>query len=480
MHFNLTHFFFFFSILCFHEIKAQLPFNQLYGTYMTETGSAVWVKPDSSVYAFGTSSAQPGMSSQYYLVHLDSAGGYEWSKFYGSTGVDQGIDLYYDEDSAYIYMLGNSFINDDKGYDIKLIKADSTGNIIYEKNFGTSSWDFAAQMIRMNDGRFAICGYTFGGTFGLTDAFVLMLNNNGDSLAFRVSGDANDNYFYDLVERSNDTLVLVGPWETSTGLKQGAIAEYKISTGTFALDYYFSAYNQTFNAVALNPQGNYFIGSTNDSTAGLGLNGMTAVFNKNNHKKMIEMVFAGADDDYSKDVLYHDNAYRILTFTYSYGLGNGDGAYYEFDNGGYYVLSRSYGDIHHNELESMSLNRNNSLIFVGTSEYSFGANDLWVVNVDDAYNVTGTIGAQLDPNKVDELTSNNNLIQVYPNPSRDRLNLVGSIAINAVRLIDTKGTVVLSGLKGNSVDISSLNEGVYLMMVETEEGIFNYRIVKTN
>jgi hypothetical protein len=81
---------------------------------------------------------------------------------------------------------------------------------------------------------------------------------------------------------------------------------------------------------------------------------------------------------------------------------------------------------------------------------------------------------------VDELTSTNNLIQVYPNPSRDRLNLTGSVTINEVRLIDTKGTVVISHLNENSLDISSLNEGIYLMMVETEEGVFNYRIVKTN
>lgn len=130
------------------QIFGQAPISRLYGTYATETGTAGLILQDSTIYALGTSSAFTSMSSQIYLIKTDKNGDLLWSKFYGGTGVDDAVDMFVDltVDTS-IYILSTSFINFNKGYDVKIFKVDKNGNLIWEKNYGTTNWDIPTKMI---------------------------------------------------------------------------------------------------------------------------------------------------------------------------------------------------------------------------------------------------------------------------------------------------------------------------------------------
>lgn len=70
---------------------------------------------------------------------------------------------------------------------------------------------------------------------------------------------------------------------------------------------------------------------------------------------------------------------------------------------------------------------------------------------------------------------------VYPNPANNVLNILpkNGNAINYFSISDLNGRTVASGnLTNNSIDVSSLSQGVYLVTIETEEGKGTSKFVK--
>lgn len=68
-------------------------------------------------------------------------------------------------------------------------------------------------------------------------------------------------------------------------------------------------------------------------------------------------------------------------------------------------------------------------------------------------------------------------VMIYPNPSKDKLNIVTNGILNKVTITDFSGKVVFSG-SNKSIDISSYSNGVYFVKVETTQGISNTKFVK--
>ncbi len=65
----------------------------------------------------------------------------------------------------------------------------------------------------------------------------------------------------------------------------------------------------------------------------------------------------------------------------------------------------------------------------------------------------------------------------YPNPATDELILSSDAGIESFEIVNVAGQVVLSG-EGTTVNVSALNEGTYIVRVETAEGLATTRFVK--
>ncbi|GAA5020163.1 hypothetical protein GCM10011506_05330 [Marivirga lumbricoides] len=72
-------------------------------------------------------------------------------------------------------------------------------------------------------------------------------------------------------------------------------------------------------------------------------------------------------------------------------------------------------------------------------------------------------------------------IVIYPNPASSHLNVVLGIEKTDVDIIDISGSVIkhIAGYtSGESIDVSTLNSGVYIVRVQTEDAIANLRFIK--
>jgi len=76
------------------------------------------------------------------------------------------------------------------------------------------------------------------------------------------------------------------------------------------------------------------------------------------------------------------------------------------------------------------------------------------------------------PSSVNSLNNSGN-IQVYPNPAGDYFNVVSSERLARISVMDVTGRI-LTDVNNNTqgkIDISNLSQGVYIVKLETENGV---------
>jgi len=70
-------------------------------------------------------------------------------------------------------------------------------------------------------------------------------------------------------------------------------------------------------------------------------------------------------------------------------------------------------------------------------------------------------------------------ISIYPNPTDKGFYLPKDLAINEVRIINLQGAEVLNGSdKNNYVDVSSLPKGIYMVLLNSKEGVYKNKLIK--
>lgn len=82
------------------------------------------------------------------------------------------------------------------------------------------------------------------------------------------------------------------------------------------------------------------------------------------------------------------------------------------------------------------------------------------------------------PNAVSDISSLNN-INIYPNPSKDKLMIQTTETIESIFISDLNGKKITATYsQSNGLDISSLSNGLYFLHVETSKGNYNTKFTK--
>ena len=83
------------------------------------------------------------------------------------------------------------------------------------------------------------------------------------------------------------------------------------------------------------------------------------------------------------------------------------------------------------------------------------------------------------------MTSNPSLsgsnLAVYPNPVSNELHITGLNSISDISILDITGkTIFTQNSIGKTIDVSSLNEGIYFLQITNKTGRVNYKFIKTH
>jgi hypothetical protein len=204
-------------------------------------------------------------------VKTDALGNQLWQKTFGGTGNDEGYSVQQTTDGGYI-IVGVSTQKGSGGYEIYIIKTDSSGNLIWERIYGGTSEDAGDSVQQTSDGGYIIAGYTSPlkgystlSDVGFSDIYLIKTDSYGKQLWRRTyEGKGNDKSFS--VQQTTD-----GGYTSSFGA--GNLDVYLIRTDSLGNQLWQQTYGgangDTGAYVEQTSDGGYIIaGSTNSFGTG--------------------------------------------------------------------------------------------------------------------------------------------------------------------------------------------------------------------
>ncbi len=162
----------------------------------------------------------------FWVVKVNKDGNQVWEKSFGGSQIDEARSITKTSDENYI-IVGESRSNDtdvtnSKGAaDIWLIKISDTGNLIWQKSYGGSSFDVSRDITSTSDNGYIIVGSSRSQDIdvdinrGQNDVWVLKINNFGDLQWQKSFGGMEIDFAYSAVELDDESILIVGESSSS-------------------------------------------------------------------------------------------------------------------------------------------------------------------------------------------------------------------------------------------------------------------------
>jgi hypothetical protein len=259
-----------------------------------------------------------------WLIKTDSEGYMLWNHTFGSSpSEDRGYSVQQTTDGGYI-IVGYTSSYGAGGGDIWLIKTNSNGDTLWTRTFGGSSSDYGYCVQQTNDGGYIIVGLTHSYGAGQSDVWLIKTDSSGDSLWTRTFGGSSYDYGYSVQQTSDGGYIIVG-YTSSYGAGNGDVWLIKTNadggtlwTRTFGGSNYDEGYS-----VQQTTDGGYIIAGE------IGTNPLyfDVCLIKTDPLGILQWrrTFGGSSNDVGHSVQQtSDGGYVITGWTSSYGAGSGD------------------------------------------------------------------------------------------------------------------------------------------------------------
>lgn len=220
-----------------NSLTAQSVFFKSYGGDGNDFGEEVIETTDSSFVAVGGTESFGNGLMDLYLFKIDSIGDVEWTKTFGGPNIDYGNDVVETDDNGYIACGYSNSIGLD--YNIFIVKVSSDGTHQWTKNIGGNNWDFANSITQssLNPSQYYIVGETYSSGQGNGDAFILKINNNGDTLWMKTIGGQENDYFNDVIEDNTGNVYCIGATKSQSSTENLWVTKLDTS-GQLQWNYY--------------------------------------------------------------------------------------------------------------------------------------------------------------------------------------------------------------------------------------------------
>ncbi|MEO0205355.1 MAG: hypothetical protein ABIL22_01620, partial [candidate division WOR-3 bacterium] len=168
------------------NIGTEIFWTKEYGGNLDDYGYAITISLDNCYVIAGATNSYGAGGYDVYLIKIDTTGGIVWEKTYGGSGDDYGYSVRTMNDGGFIIAGMTKSFGDENG-DLYLIKVDAQGNLVWQKNYGGAYADYGYDLTISPDG-YAITGMTGSSGAGSGDVWLLKTNFNGDTVWTKTFG----------------------------------------------------------------------------------------------------------------------------------------------------------------------------------------------------------------------------------------------------------------------------------------------------
>lgn len=144
-----------------------------------------------------------------WLLKTDEEGDSLWSKSFGGEDEDRCYSIIQTDDGGFA-LVGHteSFGSGDR--DFWFVKTNEEGDSLWSKTYGGEDYEICFAIIQTDDGDFVLAGYTTSFGAGSRDVWLLRTDEEGDSIWSRTYGGEGDDRCYSMIETEDGDYALAG------------------------------------------------------------------------------------------------------------------------------------------------------------------------------------------------------------------------------------------------------------------------------
>ncbi len=166
------------------------------------------------VFVGETGSFGPG-SYAVYLGRLNSAGDVLWTQTYGGSSEDVGRDVQETSDGGFI-ITGFTWSFGPDMRNVYIVRTDSVGDTLWTRTYGGPGTDAGNSVIETFSGNYVIAGETDSFGAGESDVYLLMVDENGDTLWTGTYGGLDEDSGISIRQTADGGFIITGEY-TSPG-----------------------------------------------------------------------------------------------------------------------------------------------------------------------------------------------------------------------------------------------------------------------
>ena len=199
------------------ETSAQGLFANTYGSTGYEYAYSIQQTADGGYIFAGPSDTSSAGLLDFWIVKLDPAGNVSWQKMYGGSSDDIPNCIRQTADGGYI-VSGRTQSFGAGGFDAWVIRLDPSGNRIWQRTFGgTGSYDSAYSVVQNSEGGYYLAGWTDSYGAGSYDYWIIKIDSSGNSIWQRTMGGSSYDTPYASCLSVDDGLVVAGGGSVGAG-----------------------------------------------------------------------------------------------------------------------------------------------------------------------------------------------------------------------------------------------------------------------
>jgi uncharacterized delta-60 repeat protein/uncharacterized repeat protein (TIGR02543 family) len=312
----------------------------------------------------------------------------QWAVTYGGAGAEFIHDILQTSDGGYI-LAGYTNSSGAGGYDFWIIKITSDFQLEWARTYGGVSDDLARSIQQTSDGGYLVAGHAGPGSFGAgnDDAWLVKLDSTGNSVWQRSFGGTSYDYVYSAQEASDGSFFVAGHSSSFNVGVDYDIWVMKLNSDRSVNWQHTSGgtNDESIRAMALTSDGGCIVAG---DTASFGAGGFDLWVLKISSTGTVdwEFTYGGSGNEQGWSVQEtSDGGYIVAGDTDSFGAGGFDVWILKLDGGGTPLWQHTYGGTGRDRARSVQETSDGSYIVSGfTDSYGSGGNDAWVLKLNSS------------------------------------------------------------------------------------------------
>jgi uncharacterized delta-60 repeat protein len=191
------------------DTNGNVTWQKTYGSSSHEYAWSIHETSDGGFIVAGSTNSYGAGRDDYWVLKLDASGNVIWQKTYGGSSHEYAQSIQETSDGGFI-VAGYTYSYGAGEKDILVLKLDATGNAVWQKTYGGSDYDSANSIQQTSDGGFIVAGGTYSYGAGEKDIWVLRLNATGNVIWQKTYGGSAWEFGHSIQETSDGGFIVAG------------------------------------------------------------------------------------------------------------------------------------------------------------------------------------------------------------------------------------------------------------------------------